>query len=129
MLELKVGAAVMDEDRIVLDSGLEAGSLVRDPGFRSMVMDRPLLLCEILSSLPKEALHANKKLMSLDQATPSGVKPVFGDGEVVECDAVIGADGTFSRVRKCMLGQQVKEYAASIPFSYFTASRLAAFEC
>ncbi len=67
--------------------------------------------------------------MSLDQATPSGVKLVFEDGEVVKCDPVLGADGTFSRVRDCMLGQQVKEYAASIPFSPFTASRLAAFEC
>ncbi|KAI0835344.1 FAD/NAD(P)-binding domain-containing protein [Hypoxylon sp. FL0890] len=113
MLKAKVGASVMDEAHVVLGFGSDRGPIIRDLGVRGLVMDRPTLLRELLSSLPRKALHVNKKLKSLEQTASGPVKLTFEDGEVVKCDAVIGADGTFSRVRDYVLQDDAKKYAAS----------------
>lgn len=52
-----------------------------------------------MAPLPLEALHANKKVTSIE-STASGERITFRDGQVKRFDAVIGADGVFSVVRK-----------------------------
>lgn len=111
-LKAKAGASVMDEAHVVLGSGPETGVLIRDLGIRGMVMDRPLLHQTLLSPLAKENFHAGRKLISVEQTASGVVKLEFENGEMAECDVVIGADGTFSRVRDYILQQDAKTHAA-----------------
>jgi salicylate hydroxylase len=70
-------------------------------------MDKSRLLRELLAPLvPRGALHSDKKLRSLRQTPTGTVELNFAHGEVVECDAVIGADGIWSFVRDYVAPQQ-----------------------
>lgn len=76
------------------------------------VVHRASLLHELLALLPRDILHANKKLVSI---TEKGQKRqiTFEDGTTEVFDAVIGADGLFSVVRKQVLEDSTERYAAS----------------
>ncbi|KAI1642337.1 salicylate hydroxylase [Daldinia loculata] len=100
----KAGTVPMNSSRIILGSGPEEGTIVfdlaaDDPG---MNVHRASLLCELLTPLPKEALHPNKKLTTINP-NESGVEISFQDDTVYQFDAVIGADGIFSTVREHVL--------------------------
>jgi hypothetical protein len=73
-------------------------------------MTRGPLLKALLSLLPQDILHAGKKLTSIVQA--DDVEITFEDGTIAHFDAVIGADGLFSTVRKHVL-QGAEEHGAS----------------
>ncbi|KAI1501574.1 salicylate hydroxylase [Biscogniauxia marginata] len=103
----KAGAVPMRSSRVMIGSGPQAGtfvcdvgdedpSLVAEPG---LVIHRASLLRELLAPLPREVLHANKKVASI-QCISDGVSITFHDDQVEKFDAVIGADGVFSTVRK-----------------------------
>jgi salicylate hydroxylase len=49
--------------------------------------------------LPRETLRVNKKVDSIE-STSDGVSTTFHDGQVEIFDAIIGADGIFSTVRR-----------------------------
>lgn len=68
-----------------------------------IVVHRASLLRELLAPLPSSILHPNKKLSKIE---PEGdaVQLTFEDGHTETFDAVIGADGIFSFVRKHVLG-------------------------
>lgn len=84
-------------------SGPKAGELVCDiPGDEGLAMTRGPLLKALLSRVPSGILHAAKKLASIEQ-TGSGVNIAFEDGTAATFDAVVGADGIFSTVRKHVL--------------------------
>src|SRR5699024_10859960 len=62
--------------------------------------DLQLMLKEALG---EDALHLNKQCVRVDDGEDSAVLH-FADGDSVEADLVIGADGVRSRLRREMLG-------------------------
>jgi salicylate hydroxylase/6-hydroxynicotinate 3-monooxygenase len=68
-----------------------------------LCMHRADLHDALLSLLPGEIVHLNKKLVGLD---PQGEQVTlrFGDGSSATADAVIGADGIHSNVREIIIG-------------------------
>lgn len=64
---------------------------------------RKTLLDEMVKLLPAERLHANKKLISIDEGERMLLK--FEDGTNCETDAVVGFDGLRSTVRSFVLGK------------------------
>ena len=59
----------------------------------------------LLSAVPPEIVHLNKKLIGIEDRNQ---KPVlrFADGSSAAADLVIGADGVHSRVRELILGPE-----------------------
>ncbi|KAI1147678.1 salicylate hydroxylase [Nemania diffusa] len=100
MLE-KAGAVRMNSSRIILGSGKDAGTLIATFGERhpGMCVHRASLLRELLAPLPHEILHPNKQLVTINSEA-SRLELVFQDDTKYEFDAVIGADGIFSFVRR-----------------------------
>ncbi|KAI1172987.1 salicylate hydroxylase [Nemania sp. FL0916] len=103
------GAVPMRSSRVMIGSGPQAGTFVCDVGEESfglatpvepaLVVHRASLLRELVAPIPPEALHANKKIISI-QSTSTCKSITFHDGKIEEFDAIIGADGVFSVVRK-----------------------------
>ncbi|KAI0100099.1 salicylate hydroxylase [Nemania sp. FL0031] len=127
----KTGAVPMNSTRVMVGGGPYTGDLVfdlagTDPG---VVIHRASLLRELLAPLPKEALHANKKLSKISE-TPSGVEVSFTDGTTVLFDAVIGADGIFSTVRDYILRdvQDTKDDCKASPAGFWDCRNLVPFE-
>lgn len=71
-------------------------------------VNRAALLRELLRPLPPSCLHANKKLLSITstgkESAEGALELIFEDGTTVHADALIGADGIFSTVRRYILG-------------------------
>ncbi|KAI8954474.1 salicylate hydroxylase [Xylaria longipes] len=116
----KAGAVPLNSSRLILGSGPEAGTLIfdlaeSDPG---RTVHRASFLRELLAPLPKEALHPNKKLVTI-KAHDGGVELSFQDETVFQFEAVIGADGIFSSVREHVLGGRVAAKAHSATPAYF----------
>ncbi|KAI1417355.1 FAD/NAD(P)-binding domain-containing protein [Hypoxylon sp. FL1857] len=112
----KAGAVPINSTRIMLGSGPDAGSLVGDFGAsdeKELIVHRASLLRELLAPLPKERLHANKRVTEIAE-TSHGAELTFQDGTTSRFDAVIGADGIFGSVRKYVL-QDVAESCAVSP--------------
>lgn len=78
-----------------------------------------------MAPLPRDVLHANKKLTSIDR-TDAGVEISFQDGSPELFDGVIGADGVFGSVRKYVL-QDANEWSAS-PSGFWDSRNLVPFE-
>ena len=68
-----------------------------------LCMHRADLHDGLLSVLPQGIIHVNKKLTGIDQKG-GRVTLSFADGGTAEHDAVIGADGVHSMVRKIIVG-------------------------
>src|SRR5215468_2480236 len=68
-----------------------------------LCMHRADLHDALLSALPNEIIHLNKKLTGIDQK-PGKVVLTFADGTRVQSDAVVGADGIHSVVRDIIIG-------------------------
>ncbi|KAH9909071.1 salicylate hydroxylase [Xylariomycetidae sp. FL2044] len=110
----RAGGVPKPHSRSVLGSGPDAGTVLFDvasPGDAAFVLHRASLLRELLAPLPKKILHANHQLTDI-RAQDDGLDIVFQDGTVKQFDAVIGADGIFSKVRKYVVGDDA-EYEAS----------------
>ncbi|KAI0408849.1 salicylate hydroxylase [Xylaria palmicola] len=124
----KAGGVRTNTSHIVLGSGPEAGSLIFDlaEGDPGRTLHRASLLRELLAPLPKDALHANKKLVTIKTGDEC-VGLSFQDGSVYQFDAVIGADGIFSSVRDHVLGDQAAKYAAS-PAGFWDCRNLVPFD-
>jgi salicylate hydroxylase len=67
------------------------------------MLHRAALLHELLQPIPKDRLHANKKLAKVE-IQEDGLLLKFEDGAEVRVDALIGADGIFGMVRAHVLG-------------------------
>ncbi|KAK8124243.1 uncharacterized protein PG998_000002 [Apiospora kogelbergensis] len=108
-------------------SGPQAGALISDLGVSAgLTMNRASLLQTLLSLLPRDILHAGKRVTSLEQ-TESEVRVAFEDGTVTQFDAVIGADGIFSSVRNHVIGDEAQKHAAS-PAGWWDIRHLVPFE-
>ncbi|KFG84754.1 salicylate hydroxylase [Metarhizium anisopliae] len=112
----KAGAVPMNSTRTMIrkGSGVAAASLVLDlpRTTQGKVVHRGSLLRELLSGLPSSMLHTGKKLTDMN-SSDDGVELTFEDGYMARFDAVVGADGIFSRVRKHVTRDPGGVYAAS----------------
>ncbi|KAG8411013.1 hypothetical protein J3459_016735 [Metarhizium acridum] len=110
----KAGAVPMNTTRTMIGSGVGAGSLVLDLARTNQgkVVHRGSLLHELVSGLPSSMLHTGKKLKDI-RPSDNGVELTFEDGYTARFDAVIGADGIFSRVREYVTQDPAGVYAAS----------------
>lgn len=87
-----------------------------------LCMHRADLHDALLSVLPSDIIHLNKKLTGLDQSD-SGVTLSFADGSKAQADAVIGADGVHSIVRDIIVGPDAPLHKGRIAYrAVFDAS-------
>ncbi|GAA5156526.1 MULTISPECIES: FAD-dependent oxidoreductase [Amycolatopsis] len=68
---------------------------------------RPELYERLLSALPRGVLHVNRPVERFEQ-DEAGARLFLADGEVVEADVVVGADGIDSLVRRTLWGESPK---------------------
>jgi 2-polyprenyl-6-methoxyphenol hydroxylase-like FAD-dependent oxidoreductase len=69
--------------------------------FSALRIHRSLVLKGLLDEVKAQGIliHNNMKLLSIEEETDSGAKLKFENGQTVEADFVIGADGIYSKVR------------------------------
>lgn len=86
-------------------------------------MVRTAWLDQLLSGLPQDRLHVNKRLASIDSSDGVHGPCVlnFADGSVHEADVVVGCDGIHSQVRKIILGADNREHLDSVFAGYWDA--------
>jgi salicylate hydroxylase len=74
----------------------------------TLVVHRAALLQELLKPIPGDSLHANKKLVKIQDALDGekGIQLTFSDGSEEHADLLIGADGIHGFVRKYVLGDE-----------------------
>ncbi|KAK3817332.1 MAG: hypothetical protein J3Q66DRAFT_339539 [Benniella sp.] len=71
-------------------------------GYYSLIFHRPDLYDLLLSRIPAEKISFNKKIVSYEQ-DKDGVTIHTSDNETFHGDILVGADGTYSTIRKIML--------------------------
>ncbi|KAI0149706.1 hypothetical protein F4776DRAFT_602846 [Hypoxylon sp. NC0597] len=105
----RAGAVPMRGVRFMLDQGEGAGIMADEvddvvQGKRlSSIIHRAALLQEWLADIPRDRMHASKKLQKIDGNGP--ITLYFTDGIIHQCDILVGADGIHSTVRKLVLGE------------------------
>lgn len=67
-------------------------------------MHRAEFLAELLKPVPKHLMHTSKKLVAVSTTDDGALTLSFKDGTTGPADALIGADGIHSFVRKHILG-------------------------
>ncbi|GMI21934.1 hypothetical protein TeGR_g8064, partial [Tetraparma gracilis] len=73
----------------------------------TVVLDRPVLQQILLNhAVPAGCVRIRSRLREYVKLEGGGVKAVLEDGEVLYADAVVGADGIWSSVRRQMHGLQ-----------------------
>jgi salicylate hydroxylase len=70
------------------------------------IVQRANFLRELLKDIPKESLHASKKLQTVKREDDGSLVITFADGTSHKCDILVGADGIGSSVRKEVLGSE-----------------------
>jgi salicylate hydroxylase/6-hydroxynicotinate 3-monooxygenase len=80
-----------------------------------LCMHRGDLHDALLSVLPPDILHLNKKLVGLDQKGGQ-VTLSFADGTMAVADAVVGADGVHSLVREIVVGPDAPIHRGRIAY-------------
>jgi 6-hydroxynicotinate 3-monooxygenase len=89
-----------------------------------LCMHRAELHDALLSLLPGEIIHLNKKLVGLDRHG-DGIRLTFADDSTAAADAVIGADGIHSVVRAIIVGPDMPVHKGRIAYrSVYPASLL-----
>ena len=93
-------------------------------GAPHLMMHRGDLHAALLSLVPPETVHLNKKLKDFEQSA-DGVTLFFHDGTTARADALVGADGVHSVVRHHLFGHEAPTYTGRIAYrSTFPRSRL-----
>jgi 2-polyprenyl-6-methoxyphenol hydroxylase-like FAD-dependent oxidoreductase len=80
-----------------------------------LCMHRADLHDALLSALPAEIIHLDKKLVGLDQAA-GRIVLTFADGSRAFADAVVGADGVHSVVRDMIIGPDAPLHKGRIAY-------------
>jgi 2-polyprenyl-6-methoxyphenol hydroxylase-like FAD-dependent oxidoreductase len=88
-----------------------------------LCMHRADLHDALLSLLPADIIHLNKKLVGLDQ-TGEKVSLRFADGTRAEAGAVVGADGIHSVVRNIIIGPDMPIHKGRIAYRAVFSSDL-----
>ncbi|KAF8940330.1 hypothetical protein BGZ58_006977 [Dissophora ornata] len=73
-------------------------------GYDVVVFARPPLYDILLSKIPADRIHFNKKVVSMEQDSMK-VSVTCTDGTFVQGDILVGADGAYSNVRQSMYMQ------------------------
>jgi 2-polyprenyl-6-methoxyphenol hydroxylase-like FAD-dependent oxidoreductase len=97
-------------------------SIVRAYGGGFIGLLRPALYERLLAALPPGVLQVNRDVERLDQ-DEAGVRLHLADGEVIEADVVVGADGIDSLVRRTLWGESPKREHNLHIFGGFTFDR------
>jgi 2-polyprenyl-6-methoxyphenol hydroxylase-like FAD-dependent oxidoreductase len=93
-----------------------------------LCMHRADLHSALVSVLPPEIIHLNKKLIGLDQNSRQ-VSLVFADGTRAQADAVVAADGVHSLVREIIIGPDMPLHKGRIAYrAIFSAALLNGFD-
>src|SRR5262245_1523481 len=80
-----------------------------------LCLHRADLHTALLSVVPAERIHLDKKLVGLDQIG-DGASLTFADGSRVHADAVVGADGVHSMVRDIVVGPDAPIHKGRIAY-------------
>jgi salicylate hydroxylase/6-hydroxynicotinate 3-monooxygenase len=113
-----------DFDTGLVRSEFDMFGVERKFGAPHLMMHRGDLHAALLSLLPPEIVHLDKKLARFEQ-DGKGVKLFFSDGTQAEAAALIGADGVHSVVRSQLFGPELPSYTGRIAYrSTFPAERL-----
>ncbi|ROV86841.1 hypothetical protein VMCG_10897 [Cytospora schulzeri] len=109
----RAGAVPQLGVRFKLGQGPDQGALIAEADSKSedrrltSIVHRAAFLRELLADIPKDRMHASKKLVTVDQPTKEGpITLHFSDGSTHECDVLVGADGIHSTVRGLILGEE-----------------------
>ncbi|MFD4195113.1 FAD-dependent oxidoreductase [Amycolatopsis thermoflava] len=81
--------------------------VVRDYGGGFIGLLRPALYERLLAALPPDVLRVDCPVQTVEQ-DENGVSLALADGEVLEADVVVGADGIGSLVRRTLWGESPK---------------------
>src|SRR5229473_2720801 len=82
----------------------------------------------LAGAVPADCIRLNHRLVGLEQ-TPSGVRLSFANGETAEADALIGADGVNSIVRKSLSNDGKPRFTGRIAYrTTYPARRLGGFD-
>jgi salicylate hydroxylase/6-hydroxynicotinate 3-monooxygenase len=82
----------------------------------------------LASVVPAECIRLNHKLAGLDEIG-NGVRLTFADGSTTEADAVIGADGVHSTVKRLLFGEAAPNFTGQIAYrTTFPAKLLNGYE-
>jgi salicylate hydroxylase/6-hydroxynicotinate 3-monooxygenase len=93
-----------------------------------LCMHRADLHDALLSAVPAETIHLNKKLTGLDQKNGQ-VTLSFADGTTAIADAVVGADGVHSTVRDIVVGPDEPIHKGRIAYrAVFPAALMGGFD-
>jgi salicylate hydroxylase len=103
-----------DDGRTLLRSPL-AGPLEATFGFPHYQMHRADLLSALAAAVPTERVHLGHRLVDV---TDRGdwVEARFANGAVVEADALIGADGIHSTVRRALFGPDQPRFTGCVAY-------------
>ena len=88
-----------------------------------LCMHRADLVAALVSVLPPEIVHLNKKLVGLEQGSEQ-VTLVFADGTRSLADAVVGADGVHSLMREIIIGPDTPIHKGRIAYRAIFPSAL-----
>ncbi len=115
------------------DTGEEKFNYVLGPaaearyGAPYLQLHRGDLHSALASAVPAEIVRLNHRLTGMDRAG-DGLTLHFADGTRAAADAVIGADGTHSRVRELLLGREQPDFSGRVAYrTVYPASRLNGF--
>ncbi|KAG0280736.1 hypothetical protein BGZ96_001438 [Linnemannia gamsii] len=70
-------------------------------GYHNRIMDRPSLYKLLLSRIPQERILTGKRVSDIEQSD-QGVLVRCSDTSFYEADILVGADGAYSCVRRCL---------------------------
>lgn len=84
-------------------------------GFPHYQMHRADLLTALTGAVPAERVHLGHRLTGLTQRE-DGVEARFDNGECVEVDALVGADGIKSTVRRLMFGPEHPRFTGCVAY-------------
>lgn len=84
-------------------------------GSPQLTLHRADLMNALEQAVPEGVMHFSSKLASLEQ-DDEGVTLAFEDGSTETFDAVIGADGIHSAVRKSLFGEESPRFTGVVAF-------------
>ncbi len=88
-----------------------------------LCMHRADLHSALVSVLPREIIHLDKKVVGLEPASER-VTLAFADGTRAQADAVVGADGVHSLVREIIIGPDMPIHKGRIAYRAIFPSAL-----